>query len=56
MGSRLTVGLQILALPVGVRIPTPQHNNLVGQEVLLPYFVLTEYLLWPGQLQNAAVG
>lgn len=51
------VGLQILALPVGVRIPTPQHYISVGQEILLPYFILIEYLLWPGQRrQNAVFG
>lgn len=38
MGSRLMVGLQILALPVGVRIPTPQYPTMLGQEIFLPYF------------------
>ncbi len=32
------VGLQILDLPVGVRIPAPQYQNSVGQDSLLPYF------------------
>ncbi len=32
------VGLQILDLPVGVRIPAPQYKSSVGQESLLPYF------------------
>ncbi len=32
------VGLQILALPVGVRIPAPQCQDEVGQEVSCPTF------------------
>ena len=33
------VGQQILALPVGVRVPAPQYGFWVGQDALvLPYF------------------
>lgn len=33
------VGQQILALPVGVRVPAPQYNRQVGQETSCPTFL-----------------
>ncbi len=48
------VGLQILALPIGVRIPTPQSKALVGQENFLPYFFNRRG--WADSLQKAVIG
>lgn len=41
MGDRLTVGLQTLTLPIGVRIPVPQPDNTKGfRSSRKPFFLL----------------
>ncbi len=48
------VGQQILALPVGVRIPAPQYT-VIGQELLLPLFFTLFHPLSRAEFAGVAI-